>query len=172
MSVLTAPKGDETIAKIRYGSEEWIKALRTALNSSPAYEQAAKNWEGDFYFVVEPEVSPGKPTLWVADPGKPDAPVLLEASQAKPIYLYLDLWHGKCREAYIVNDPKEKNPAFVMSGPYSKWKQVTQAQLNPIQALMTGQMKLKGNMAMVMKHVKAAQEIIRACTRIDTEFDI
>ena len=71
-----------------------------------------------------------------------------------------------------MNDPKEKNPAFVMSGPYSKWKQVTQAQLNPIQALMTGQMKLKGNMAMVMKHVKAAQEIIRACTRIDTEFDI
>ena len=44
------------------------------------------------------------------------------------------------------------------------------AQLDPIQALMTNQLKLKGNMVMVMKNVKAAQEIVRACTRIDTEF--
>jgi len=58
----------------------------------------------------------------------------------------------------------------VMSGAYSKWKKVVLAQLDPIQALMTGQLKLKGNMVMVMKNVKAAQEIVRACTRIETEF--
>ena len=59
-----------------------------------------------------------------------------------------------------------------MSGKYGKWKLVVLAKLDPIQALMTGQLKLKGNMTMVMKNVKAAQEIVRACTRIDTEFEL
>ncbi len=135
------------MAKVLFGSPEWVEALHNELNQSQAYADAAKNWEGDFYFVVDPE-----------------GPI------AERIYLYMDLWHGKSREACVVQDPKEKNPVFVMSGPYSKWKKVVQAELDPIQALMTSQLKLKGNMVMVMKYVKAAQEIVRACTRIDTEF--
>jgi putative sterol carrier protein len=135
------------MAKILFGSNEWIQALHNELNASQAYEDAAKNWEGDFYFIVEPE-----------------------GALTETVYLYMDLWHGKSREAKLVTDPKEKNPAFTMSGKYGKWKLVVQGKLDPIQALMTGQLKLKGNMAMVMKNVKAAQEIIRACTRIDTEF--
>lgn len=137
------------MAKVKFGSAEWIQALQNDLNSSQAYEEAAKTWEGDFYFIVDPE-----------------------GALKEPMYLYMDLWHGKCREAYVVTDKNAKNPAFVMSGPYSKWKKVVTAQLDPIQALMTGQLKLKGNMVMVMKSVKAAQEIIRSCTRIDTEFDM
>ncbi len=135
------------MAKLQFGSEEWVKALQQELNASPAYAEAAKNWEGDFYFVVDPE-----------------GPV------TSPMYLYMDLWHGNCREAFVAQDKNAKTPAFVMSGLYSKWQKVVLAQLDPIQALMTGQLKLKGNMVMVMKNVKAAQEIVRACTRIETDF--
>ena len=137
------------MAKLKFGSEEWVKALDHELNTSQAYEDAAKTWEGDFYFVVDPE-----------------------GTVTQPMYLYMDLWHGKCREAFVAMDKNAKNPAFVMSGKYSKWKLVVQAKLDPIQALMTGQLKLKGNMVMVMKNVKAAQEIVRACTRIETEFEM
>lgn len=137
------------MAKVKFGSEEWVKALENELNTSQAYEDAAKTWEGDFYFVVDPE---GVVTA--------------------PMYLYMDLWHGKCRDAFVAADKSTKSPAFVMSGQYSKWKKVVSAQLDPIQALMTGQLKLKGNMVMVMKNVKAAQEIVRACTRIETEFEM
>jgi putative sterol carrier protein len=133
--------------KLQFGSSEWVQALQDELNKSPAYEDAARNWEGDFYFVVDPE-----------------GPV------TEPIYLYMDLWHGKSREAFVVADPKQKNPAFVMSGKYGKWKQVVTAKLDPIQALATGQLKLKGNMVTILKNVKAAQEIVRACTRLDSEF--
>ncbi len=137
------------MAKIMFPSEEWVLALKDQLNTSPAYAEAAKNWEGDFYFVIEP------------DKGAP---------LTEPAYLYMDLWHGVCREAFVAKDKSEKNPAFIMSGPYSKWKRVVTAKLDPLQALMTGQLKLKGNMVMVMKNVKAAQEIVKACTRIDAEF--
>ncbi len=137
------------MAKIPFGSPEWLQALHDELNNSQAYADAAKVWEGDFYFVVEPE-----------------GPV------TESTYLYMDLWHGKSRAAFVVANPAEKNPAFVMSGKYGKWKKVVMAQLDPIQALMTGQLKLKGPMPMIMKNVKAAQEIVRACTRIDSEFSI
>jgi putative sterol carrier protein len=137
------------MAKVRFGSDAWVQALHNELNTSKAYEDAAKNWEGDFYFVVNPE-----------------------GAVKDPMFLYMDLWHGKSREAFVVKDADAKKPAFVMSGPYGKWKKVVLAQLDPIQALMTGQLKLKGNMVMVMKNVKAAQEIVRACTRIETEFEI
>ena len=138
------------MSKVTFPSDEWVKQLETELNTSEAYADAAKNWEGDFYFVIDPDK---------------DNPENLVTK-----YLYMDLWHGKCREAYSVENKDEKHPAFVMSGTYSKWKRVVTAQLDPIQGLMTGQLKLKGNMVMVMKNVKAAQEMVKACTRIEAEF--
>jgi putative sterol carrier protein len=137
------------MAKVVFPSANWVEELKRELNSSPAYADAAKAWEGDFYFVIEPEK--GVPF-------------------ENPVYLYVDLWHGECREATAVAEKGAKSPAFVMSGPYSKWKRVVTAKLDPLQGLMTGQLKLKGNMIMVMKNVKAAQEMVRACTRIDAQF--
>ncbi len=135
--------------KVKFGSPEWVQCLHEELNKSEAYADAAKDWEGDFYFVVEPE-----------------GPVTDTRT------IYMDLWHGRSREALIADNPKDRSPVFVMSGKYGKWKKVVMAQLDPIQALMTGQLKLKGNMVMIMRNVKAAQEIVRACTRIDTDFEL
>ncbi|MBI3537276.1 MAG: SCP2 sterol-binding domain-containing protein [Chloroflexi bacterium] len=132
---------------IQFGSDEWIKALKDELNQSAAYADAAKDWEGDFYFVIEPE-----------------------GALTETVYLYMDLWHGKCRDAFRVQDRAAKNPAFEMSGQYPKWKKVVSGQLDPIQGLMTGQFKLKGNLVQIMKYVQAAQELVKACTRVDTEF--
>ncbi len=133
----------------KFPSDEWVKALMEDLNKSEAYAEAAKNWEGDFYFIVEPGGTLEKTTI-----------------------LYMDLWHGKCREAFEVADESVKTPVFRMSAPVATWKKVLTKQLNPIQGLVTGQLKLKGNMAMVMKSVKAAQELVESCTRVETEFPL
>jgi len=117
------------------------------INRSQAYEQAAKNWEGDFYFIVEPE-----------------------GRLEETIYLYMDLWHGKCREAFLAVDPAQKAPEFLMSAKASIWRKVIERQLDPIRGLLTRQIQLKGNMSMIMKNVKAAQELVECCTRVPTEF--
>lgn len=130
----------------KFPSDEWVKALMDELNKSTAYAEAAATWEGDFYFIAD---MPG------AD---------------KPAMLYMDLWHGKCREAFLVTDEAAKTPAFRMTATLEVWKKVLAKKLDPIQGLMTGQLKLKGNMAMVMKSVKASKELVEACTRVPTEF--
>lgn len=132
-----------------FPTDAWVKALMEDLNASAAYADAAKNWEGDFYFIVEPG-------------GTLDHQVML----------YMDLWHGKCRDAFEVTDEAAKSPVFRMSAPVATWKKVLTKKLDPIQGMVTGQLKLKGNMAMVMKNVKAAKELVESCTRVPTDFPI
>ena len=133
----------------KFPSDAWVRALMEDLNKSAAYAEAAQTWEGDFYFIVEPG-----------------------GTLQKPVYLYMDLWHGKCREAFEVADESVRNPVFRMSAPVATWKKVLTKKLDPIQGLMTGQLKLKGNMAMVMKSVKAAKELVESSTRVETDFPV
>lgn len=129
----------------KFPSDEWVKALMEEVNASERYAEAAKNWEGDFYFIAEDE-------------------------SGQPVYLYMDLWHGKCREAFMTMDESVKTPAFRMQAPLKVWRKVIQKQLDPIQGLLTRQLSLKGNMAMIMKNVKAAQELVECCTRVPTQW--
>ena len=132
---------------IPFPSDEWVKALMVKINESEAYRSAAKTWEGDFYFIVEPG-----------------------GSLKERVILYMDLWHGECREAFVAPDESAKNPEFRISAPLSAWKQVITKQLDPIQAMMTRRLKLKGNMMKIMRAVKAAQELVNCCTQVPTEF--
>ncbi|MBC7232948.1 MAG: SCP2 sterol-binding domain-containing protein [Chloroflexi bacterium] len=131
----------------KFGSEEWVKALQEAINASEAYAEAAKTWEGDFYFIVEP----GGPI-------------------EKEMVMYMDLWHGKCREAAVYEDRAAKTPAFVISAPLSVWRRVIEKNLDPIQGMMTRQMKIQGDMVKIMKAVKAAKELVECTTKVPTEF--
>ena len=118
------------------------------LNASAAYKQAAAKWEGDFFFIIEPG-----------------------GTLEKPVTLYMDLWHGDCRDAFEANGSTPA-PVFKLSGPVATWKKVMTKKLDPMQAMMTGQLRLQGNMAMVMKNVRAAKELVEACTRIPTDFPV
>ncbi len=129
------------------GSEEWLNALAEAINNSPAYAEAAKTWEGDFYFIVEPG-----------------------GNIKEEIIMYLDLWHGECREACVCAERSAKDPAFVISAKESSWHKVIDKKLDPIQGMMTRQLKLKGDMVKIMKAVKAAKELVGCATQVPTQY--
>ena len=132
---------------IKFPSDEWIKQLREHLNSSPSYEQSARNWEGDFVFIVEPD-----------------------DTYADTAYLYLGLYHGKSPDAMQVSSVDEKKAGYVISAPFRTWRRVIEGKLDPIQGMMTRRLKLQGDMKMIMRYPKAAKEII-ACTQlISTDF--
>ena len=132
---------------IPFASAEWVNALMAKINESEAYRSAAKTWEGDFYFIVE-----------------------AEGTETKPVIMYMDLWHGDCREAFIAEDESTRNPEFRINASVSAWEMVVTKRLDPIQALMTRKLKLHGNMMKIMRAVKAAQELVECCTQVPTEF--
>ena len=132
---------------IKFATDEWGKALMAAVNSSEAYAKAAANWEGDFYFIT------------TAGHGIP-----------QDTYLYLDLWHGKARDAYMVADPSSKHVAFELRAPIDVWRKVMEKKIDPIRGIMSGQLKLKGNMMTVLKAPKAATELVACAMKVDTEW--
>ena len=84
--------------------------------------------------------------------------------------MYMDLWHGECREAQTYPDRSAKQPAFVISAPLPVWRKVIDKKLDPIQGMMTRQIKLQGDMVKIMKAVKAAKELVECTTRVPTQF--
>jgi putative sterol carrier protein len=130
---------------VQFATDEWIKALMTELNRSENYRAAAANWEGDFYWIIS---------------GLPGA--------EKEVYLYVDLWHGACRDAFVAGDPSIRSPEFVIEANYPIWRKVVDKKLDPIQGLVTRQLKLKGNMLKILKAPKAATELVHCATLIDT----
>ncbi len=130
-----------------FPTQEWVEAFMAEINSSEAYRKSATKWEGDFYLVVEP--GPGLPT---------------------PRIIYLDLWHGEARSASLVADEGAKRPEFVLRAPIGTWHRVIDKKLDPIQGMITGQLKLKGTLSKIMRFPKAASELVNCATRVPTEF--
>jgi len=131
---------------VRFPSDEWIKTFKEKLNKSKDYEEVAKTWEGDFLFIVTPD----------------------EELKEKFTF-YVDLWHGKCRDAYLVND--SKTAAFIFKGPYSNWKKVINKELDPIRGLIRGMFIVEGDSKIILDQVKAAQELVNTASKIPVDFE-
>ena len=56
---------------------------------------------------------------------------------------------------------------FIVAGTYDNWLKVLQKELDPIQGMMAGKLRLTGNMAKIMRAVKAAQELVNSTTMIE-----
>ena len=132
---------------VRFPSDEWIKTFKEELNKSKSYEEVAKDWEGDFLFVITPD-----------------------EELKEEVTFYVDLWHGKCREAFLVND--KKTAAFVFKGPYSNWKKVINKELDPIRGLIRGMFTVDGDSKVILDQTKAAQELVNTASQIPVEFEV
>lgn len=125
---------------MRFPSAEWTLELCRAINGSAAYASTAKNWEGDVTLIVEGVAG-----------------------------IYLDLWHGECRDARYLDLGEPHNSEFTISASLDQWTRVLRGELDPIQGLVKRQLKLDGNLVKILKNVKAAQELVKCASSIGAE---
>ena len=133
-----------------FPSEGWLKEYVDKINSSKEYEEAAATWEGDLCYVFE------------AEPDK---------SVPNDVWVWVDLWHGKCRGSkFDVTAEEGEKAKFIIRAPYSRWKQVINRELDPIKGMMQGKLKLKGDLPTIVRYVKAANELVNIAGNVQTEF--
>lgn len=133
-----------------FPSEEWVAALKEQINASEEYQQSAADWEaGDVCFRVQ-----ANPDIGLSEDG----------------YIWLDLYHGQCRDAQLVDAEKGESARFVITATYDRWKQLITGQLDPVTAMMMGQMKVKGNLGELIRYTRAAKELIACAGRVPTQF--
>ena len=131
----------------KFPSEEWIKLFKEEVNKNDAYADAARDWEGDFLFVATPD-----------------------DKLKEEVVFYVDLWHGKCRDAYVVPSRDSKKAEFIYEGAYGNWIKLINGEIGPIRGLLTRKFKVTGSMAKIMKYTKAATELVGTASKIPTEF--
>lgn len=123
----------------------WLAGFVDYLNSSEQYARTASKWEGDMVFEI-----------------------LADGPLEENIYVYLDLWHGQCRKGYLFKDLGEVSPAFILSAPYDNFVRVVTGDLDPMQALLTRKLSVKGNMGYLMRNVPVVLEFVK-CAKDSTD---
>ena len=60
-----------------------------------------------------------------------------------------------------------KTAEFMITGHYDEWVKVAKKELDPIQGMMVGKLKLEGDMTKIMRATKAAVELVNAITMME-----
>lgn len=126
-----------------FPQKEWVDEFVEYLNSNDKYAKVAKKWEGDTVFEV-----------------KADGPL------DQDVVFYLDLWHGKCRGARVLNADEPIKAKFVFTAPYRNFVRVLTGDLDPMQAMMTRKLVVTGSMGYLMRNIPTVLEFVRSAKAV------
>lgn len=132
-----------------FPSEQWLAEYKDAINASEAYQEAAETWEGDLAYEVHAEPDKNVPN---------------------DVWIWMDLWHGECRDAKQITPEEGAKSKFAISAPYSRWKELIKGELDPTKAMLQGKLKLRGDLPTIVRYVTAANELVAIAGRIGTTF--
>lgn len=142
-------------------SDNFVDDFCQAINTSQEYNQAAKGWGVDFE---------GSILLWMEASGEIE----------DDIRIYLDLKDGKCLGINLLapNENPPRNPILTMRAPLRNWKEMRTKRINPNQFIMSGRLKIEGNIGIMMRYSKAATELGKLAgkqtflKKLFTEYDL
>lgn len=126
-----------------FPTTEWLQTFEDKLNTDTQYAEIAKNWEGDVFLTVNPG-----------------------GSLEEQVIIYLDLWHGKCREAFIVKDGFKQEAVFMLKGDYEDYLRILRGEMHPMQAMLTRKLHVQGNMGLLMRNVPTVLDFVRCAQEI------
>ncbi|UCE10500.1 MAG: hypothetical protein JSW61_00815 [Candidatus Thorarchaeota archaeon] len=146
----------------KFLSDEWLDLYKDALNDNEAYAKAASWWTGDFIFIVR-----------------------ASGNLDHDVSAFIGLKHGKCTGVKSISSEDEYELVapggsatsedkiaveYVYEADYDSWVQILKGDLDPVRALLSGQSRIQGDMAKVLKATDAAKELVRTAGMVETEF--
>ena len=133
-----------------FPSPEWVGALCDVLNSDPRYAEVAQDWEGSLLVSID-------------EGGEP----------ANDYVIFLDLWHGTCREARVVARGESSPTAtFVLKATLKNILDIFRGDLDPIQAMLTRRLKVEGNLAYMLRNVPTVIDFVRCCRLVPIDDEV
>ncbi len=131
-----------------FPSEEWVKEYCKKLKESPDYNKTGKGWKYPIIFKLV---------------GAED---LKQKLPFDSFILYLN--DGICDNCEVLSTPKEA--PYELTATYANWRKIIDGKVNPTQAMLTGQMKVKGNIAYLLRYASAAIAMVKVAQSIPTKY--
>ncbi len=159
---------------VGFPTPEWLEEYVKKLNESKELEEAGKGWgvgwNGDFIFQIDDLPVEKIESLPEGDLKKHMKELLEKYAVGKTVYTYIGLKDGKCTGARIVKDPNEVQAGFKLIGSYDSWKKLAKGEADATKLVLTGKMKLQGDMSKIMRYIKATQLMGKIASQVPTEF--
>lgn len=130
-------------------SSEWAGLFEEQINQSSVYKAAAKGWKWTVGLVVE------------AEPDK-------HFPETRGVVM--DLLDGQAKAITVGPAAEAQKCDFVVTAPYSRWKQVATKELDATKGMLQGKLKLKGDLPTIVRYTKATQELTECTTRVEVEW--
>lgn len=118
-------------------------AFKDSLNNNPNYKESAIDWEGALIIEFKSE----------------------DERLTHDAFLWLDLHHGVCRGARFLDNKDDAAHDYVISASEIYWYDLINGKVAPAGALMSGKIKIEGNMSKLMRYMKAAAYIFKYLKR-------
>jgi len=128
-----------------FPQRDWLENFEDYLNSNEKYAQVAKKWEGDLVFEIK-----------------------ADGALTEDVFIYLDLWHGKCRSSRVLENDASIDAAFILTAPFTNFVRVLKGDLDPMQAMLTRKLVVKGNLGYMMRNVPTVLEFVK-CAQASTD---
>ena len=132
---------------VMFPSEEWLNELKDSLNADKPFQKAAAKWEGSLVMHVQADELLDKETI-----------------------MWIDPYHGKIRDARILNSLDEERSEFVLGAKYATWKAIINGEMDSMKAMMKGKIKVQGKLTTLLKQTKASNAVIKVQQNMDTIF--
>ncbi|MEM0129659.1 MAG: SCP2 sterol-binding domain-containing protein [Thermoplasmata archaeon] len=129
---------------MQFPSQAWADAFCAALNANAEYAEAAAAWEGDVLLKV-----------------------LRGDGGASGIALSLS--HGRCTQATYLPEAATEAREFVFEGSEAVWSRLFRREVDPVSAILGGTIKVRGNMAKLLRFTRAAKELVSAAGQIPVD---
>ena len=127
---------------------EWAAAFRGVIEADASYRDVAAKWTWPVALVMHP----------APEFGYPDS-----------VAVELTLERGRCHDA-LVRAANSVTAAIVLTAPYHTWKSVVKGELDPLVGVTRGKIAVKGSLATLMMHAKAATALVACARAVPTEF--
>ena len=131
-----------------FPSVQWVEELARKLNDMPAYRDSAANWKGKLVLVA------------LAEPGKLDHDVAIG----------MDPTGGTIHGVHAVEDHENCEAEYVLSAKYSYWKEIIRGKYDVLYAVMTGKVRLRGNVFKLMLQLKTPEIMLHEMRTMATRF--
>lgn len=135
--------------KLQFPSEGWIKDYCSRLSGSSEYNRLGLGWNDPIQFKI-------------TDIGSVVKDLEFDS-------FVLNLRDGKCEGYRLVKEDADIAP-FVLYSSYGDWKRILEGKVNPTQGMLSGILRVKGDMMLLMKYAAAATEMVKVAGGIDTEY--
>lgn len=134
-----------------FPSAAWLAAAVEAVNRHPDLPRALAGLAPDLAAVVE------------ADPPALPAAVAAWGRHER----------GRIAEWRMLEDPDEIleiEPAYVVRGPYRLWRDLLERRADPLQAALSGKLRVQGDLEALVKRANYRYVLDQALARVATEF--